>query len=150
MKSYSDLVKSRFAEGGLLDALLAVQDTDGYITESALRAIALEVGVFPAELYSTASFYSMLRFTPPAAVDIRICRGTACHSGGNAELITALETATGAKIGQFSADGKYYLGCVECLGQCQDAPNLLINGKLFSNVDIGKLPELLSKGGMQE
>lgn len=150
MRSYTEIIQTAFADGGMLDALLALQARDGYITEAALRELAAFVGVSPAELYDTASFYSMLRFTPPAKTVIRICRGTACHSGGNAELITALEAATGAKIGQLSADGKTYLGYVECLGQCQGAPNLLVNGKLFCNVDIGRLPELLSKGGMQE
>ena len=37
----------------------------------------------------------------------------------------------------------YSLGWVECLGQCQSAPNLLINGKLFQNVDAGSIPTLL-------
>lgn len=150
MKPYVKLIKAAKESGGLLDAMLAIQKEYGYLSEEAIRALAAAEGVSPAQMYDTASFYSMLRFAPPAKTVIRVCRGTACHSGGNAELIAALEAATGTKIGQLSADGKTNLGYVECLGQCQDAPNLLVNGKLYCNVDIGKLPELLSKGGMQE
>ena len=141
MKQYETIISTALSEGGLLDALLAVQAQDGCVTEDAIRAIAAYIGVSPAELYDTASFYSMLRFEPPAPVEIRVCRGTACHSGGNGELVAALEQATGLKVGESSK--QYSLGWVECLGQCQAAPNVLVNGKLYTNVDLNKIPELL-------
>lgn len=141
MASYENIIQTALAEGGLLDALLALQKAEGFVSEDALKALASLVGVSPAELYDAASFYSMLRFGKPAQTDIRVCRGTACHSGGNAELVKALEEATGVKLGQ--SNEKYSLGWVECLGQCQAAPNMLINGELYTNVELDKIPELL-------
>ena len=129
--SYQTVIKKALQEGGLLDALLALQKRDGYVTEEALNALAEHEGKSPAELYDTASFYSMLRFTPPAKKEIRVCRGTACHSGDNASLIASLESATGLKMGQ--SNEEYGLDWVECLGQCQAAPNLLVNGKLYQS-----------------
>ncbi|MBO5555591.1 MAG: NAD(P)H-dependent oxidoreductase subunit E [Oscillospiraceae bacterium] len=139
--AYQTTIKNACKDGGLLDALLAIQKRDGYVTEEGLTALAAYVGKSPAELYDTASFYSMLRFTPPAKKEIRVCRGTACHSADNAALVAALETATGLKIGQSNED--YGLDWIECLGQCQAAPNLLINGKLYTNVDPAKITKLL-------
>ena len=141
MADYQSIITAALSDGGLLDALLALQKAEGYVSEDALSALAARVGVSPAELYDAASFYSMLRFEPPAQVEIRVCRGTACHSGGNAELIAALEAAAGVKLGE--SNERYSLGWVECLGQCQAAPNVLINGELFTNVEIEKIPELL-------
>ena len=141
MADYQSIIQTALADGGLLDALLALQKAEGYVSEGALSALAAHVGVSPAELYDAASFYSMLRFEKPAAVEVRVCRGTACHSGGNADLVAALEKATGVKLGESSE--KYSLGWVECLGQCQAAPNLLINGELYMNVELDKIPELL-------
>ena len=141
MKSYENIISAALSDGGLLDALLALQKAEGYVSEDALRALAPYAGVSPAALYDTASFYSMLRFEKPAQTEIRVCRGTACHSGGNAELVAALEKATGVKLGE--SNEKYSLGWVECLGQCQAAPNLLINGELYTDVDLNKIPELL-------
>ena len=83
----------------------------------------------------------MLRFTPQASKEIRVCRGTACHSGDNAALIAALEAATGLKMGKSSEE--YSLDWVECLGQCQAAPNMLVNSILYTNVDPDRIPELL-------
>lgn len=139
--SYQTVIKKAFQDGGLLDALLALQKRDGYITEEALKALAEHEGKSPTELYDTASFYSMLRFTPPAKKEIRVCRGTACHSAENAALVAALEHITGLKMGESNAE--YSLDYVECLGQCQEAPNMLINGKLYKQVKLEKIPELL-------
>ena len=139
--SYQTTIRNALREGGLLDALLALQKRDGYLSEAGLAALAEQDGRSVAELYDTASFYSMLRFTPPAKQEIRICRGTACHSGGNAALAAALEAATGLKMGESSE--AFGLDWVECLGQCQAAPSLLINGKLYTHVDPAKISELL-------
>ena len=139
--AYQTIIKNALRDGGLLDALLAIQKRDGYISMAGLKALSLHTGKSVAELYDTASFYSMLRFTPPARKEIRVCRGTACHSGGNTELADALEAATGLKFGESNAD--YSLGWVECLGQCQAAPNMLINGQLYKNVDPARIAELL-------
>ena len=141
MASYEKIIRSTLADGGLLDALLALQKAEGYVSEDALTALAAHVGVSLAELYDAASFYSMLRFEKPAQTEICVCRGTACHSGGNAELVSALEKATGVKLGQ--SNEIYSIGWVECLGQCQAAPNVLINGELYTNVDLDKIPEIL-------
>ena len=139
--SYRTIIQNACRDGGLLDALLALQKRDGYVTEEGLKALADHEGKSVAELYDTASFYSMLRFAPPAKKEIRICRGTACHSGNNAALAAALETATGLRLGE--SNEEYSLDFVECLGQCQAAPNILINGKLYTKVDPDKIPELL-------
>ena len=141
MAAYEQIITAALSDGGLLDALLALQKEEGYVSEDALGTLAKHVGVSDAALYDAASFYSMLRFEKPAQVEIRVCRGTACHSGGNADLVAALEDATGIKLGD--SNEAYSLGWVECLGQCQAAPNLRINGELYTNVELDKIPELL-------
>ena len=141
MAAYEQIITDAMTDGGLLDALLALQRAEGYVSEDGLSALAKHAGVSDAALYDAASFYSMLRFTKPAQTEIRVCRGTACHSGGNADLVAALEEATGVKLGE--SNENYSLGWVECLGQCQAAPNVLINGELYTNVDLDKIPELL-------
>ena len=100
MISYENVIQKALADGGLLDALLALQNAEGYVSEDGLKALAKHAKVSPAELYDAASFYSMLRFAPPAKKEIRVCRGTACHSADNAALVAALEAATGLKMGE--------------------------------------------------
>lgn len=139
--SYQRLINNAFKDGGLLDVLLALQKKDGYVSEDGLKTLAEYMGTSVAELYDTASFYSMLRFTPPAKKEIRVCRGTACHSADKSALAAALEKATGLKFSESSETCS--LDWVECLGQCQGSPNMLINGKLYSNVDPARIADLL-------
>ena len=141
MAAYQTIIRKALKDGGLLDALLALQKEEGYVSENALEALAEDLGVETADLYDSASFYSMLRFEKPAQTEIRVCRGTACHSGGNTALVEALEAATGIRLGE--GNERYSLGWVECLGQCQSAPSMLVNGELFTDVALDRIPEIL-------
>ncbi len=141
MAAYQTIIRKALKDGGLLDALLALQKEEGYVSENALEALAEDLGVETADLYDSASFYSMLRFEKPAQTEIRVCRGTACHSGGNTALVEALEAATGIRLGE--GNEQYSLGWVECLGQCQAAPSMLVNGELFTDVALDRIPEIL-------
>lgn len=141
MAAYQTIIRKALKDGGLLDALLALQKEEGYVSENALEALAEDLGVETADLYDSASFYSMLRFEKPAQTEIRVCRGTACHSGGNTALVEALEAATGIRLGEDNE--QYSLGWVECLGQCQAAPSMLVNGELFTDVALDRIPEIL-------
>ena len=141
MAAYQTIIRKALKDGGLLDALLALQKEEGYVSENALEALAEDLGVETADMYDSASFYSMLRFEKPAQTEIRVCRGTACHSGGNTALVEALEAATGIRLGE--GNEQYSLGWVECLGQCQAAPSMLVNGELFTDVALDRIPEIL-------
>lgn len=141
MAAYQTIIRQALKDGGLLDALLALQKEEGYVSEDALEALAEDLGVETADLYDSASFYSMLRFEKPAQTEIRVCRGTACHSGGNTALVEALQAATGIRLGE--SNEQYSLDWVECLGQCQAAPSMLVNGELFTDVSLDRIPEIL-------
>lgn len=143
MSAYQKIIDRALKDGGMLDALLALQKQEGYVSENALTALAETLGVEPADLYDSASFYSMLRFTPPCPLTVRVCRGTGCHSAGNEELMEKLQEITGVKAGAEDPEGKVDLGWVECLGQCGDAPAMLVNGTLFTKVDPDRAAEIL-------
>lgn len=145
MAVYQTIIRQALKDGGLLDALLALQKEEGYVSEDALAALAEDLGVETAELYDSASFYSMLRFTPPCPLTVRVCRGTACHSAGNEKLMEKLQEITGVKAGETDPDGRVDLNWVECLGQCGHAPAMLVNGRLYTEVDPEKAAELLEE-----
>jgi len=145
---YKNIIAAAEKDGGLLDAMLACQEQDGYLTEGAIQALAEAFGMFPANVYEAASFYTMLRLAPPAGqVDIRICRGAPCHVAGSPAVIEAVEHELGITVGHATSDGKYFFGYTECLGQCQSSPALLINGKLHTGLTPKSAIELIRKGG---
>lgn len=145
---YRELIENTMKYGGILDVMLALQEQAGYLTEDAICEIAKAYGKSEAEVYDTASFYGMIHFSQRPVYDIRICRGAPCHVAGADRTIKEIEKLLDTKIGGYTKDGKCYFGYTECLGQCQSSPSLLINEKLYTNVTIGNVSELLKEGGI--
>lgn len=143
---YMEIIETYKSEG-LLEVLHALQGAEGYVSSEAIEILARESGSTPAKIYDTASFYSMFRFTQPSGVVIQICRSAPCHVAGSAEVIEALEDELGICMGESTPDGRFKLEYVECLGQCQDSPCLMVNNILHSQVDAGIARELVKKGG---
>lgn len=130
---YSEIIREH-QSSSFLDTLHAFQEVDGYITTEAMEALADAYDSTPSRIYETASFYSMIRFTPQPDVTIQICRSAPCHVAGSAAVIEALEKTLGIRMGETTADNSFRLEYVECLGQCQESPALLVNGELHKNL----------------
>ncbi len=145
-EKYVEIIKTN-KDDSLLDTLHALQDMDGYITSEAIEVLAVEFDTTPAKIYECASFYSMIRLSPVNEVLIQVCRSAPCHVAGSAEVIQALEDELGIRMGESSPDGKYKLEYVECLGQCQDSPCIMINGLLHTGLNPEKSRNLIRKGG---
>lgn len=131
------------ASGGVLSALLAAQQATGYLTDQALATVADAYGMTAAALYETASFYSMIRFSPMGKTLIQICRNAPCHVAGAADTIAAFEEALGIPMGQTTPDGAFTLEFAECIGQCQASPTVVVNGAIYTGVTADKVPGLL-------
>lgn len=148
MNAVSQAVGSvREAEGSLLDALLAAQEVDGYLTKQALAAVADAYRVPLTQLYETASFYSMLRFSPAGKTIIQICHNAPCHVAGASQTVEALEQALNLRMGETTSDGAVTLEYSECIGQCQASPSVLVNGNVHTNITADKVPQLLASLG---
>ena len=144
--NYKKIMEEAGKSGGILDAALELQRAEGFISERAVEALAETYGKSKAEIFDTLSFYSMIRFETKGKIRIEICRGAPCHVAGSEAVITAIESFIGCKIGETSADGRYTFTFTECQGQCQAAPTILINDKLYTNVTPESVTLLLEKG----
>ena len=151
MNEESKKIISRTMEyGGILDAMLALQEKDGYLTSENITELADAFNMYPSEVYDTASFYSMIKLSKPEGkTEILICRGAPCHVAGSEAVIEAVEKLLGIKVGETTKDGKYSFGFTECLGQCQASPTLEINTKLYIDMTPEKVTALL-KGGLNK
>lgn len=145
---YEKIIAGARNKGGILDAMLAIQSKEGYLTEDAIHALAAAFDMFPSQVYETASFYSMVRLHPAQGrTEISICRGAPCHVAGASEVIKALENKLGITIGNATEDGKYVLHYVECQGQCQGSPTLVVNGIIHTGVTPESALEFVKGGG---
>lgn len=129
----------------LLEQALDLQKEHGWIREEDIRFLAEQTGRPEAEVYETLSFYSMILLKEPTPVRIEVCRGTSCYIAQGADLLEELQFLTGCRIGECSADNRYQIEYCECLGRCETAPNLIVNGKLYTSLTKDKLGSILKE-----
>ncbi len=131
-------------EGELIPILQRVQQKEGYLSEQSVRQIARFLRISENQVYGVASFYSQFRFVAPGRHSIRVCLGTACHVRGGQILLEAVQRELGIAPGQTSADRRFDLQRVACLGCCALAPVVQVDEDIHSRVTVLGLKEILS------
>jgi NADH-quinone oxidoreductase subunit E len=137
------------ARSAILPLLFLVQSVEGHVTEEGMREVAAIVGLEPAQVLATSSFYTMLKKRPQGDYLISVCRNIACTHLGARDVIAGLEERLGVNVGETTADGKFSLESAECLATCDGAPSLQINYEDFYNVsadDARALVDQLERG----
>lgn len=130
--------------GGLIKALHAVQERDGYIDAAAIPAIAKTFNVTKAEVKGVVSFYEDFRRTPPGRHIVRLCTAEACQAAGARGLVEAAEKTLDVKTGETTPCETVTLEHVACLGLCSVAPAAQIDGQLKAKVTGDDVASLLS------
>jgi NADH-quinone oxidoreductase E subunit len=103
------------------------QEQDGWLKPEAMAEIADLVGVTPAEVYGTATFYDMLHTEAVGTHVVAVCTNIACLLNGAAELLEHAESSLGINAGGTTADGVVTLEEAECLADCDRAPCVQVN-----------------------
>ncbi len=103
------------------------QEQDGRLTPEAMEDIGDLVGVTPAEVLGTASFYDMLHTEPVGKHLVAVCTNIACLLGGAAELLAHAEASLGVNTGGTTRDGTITLEEAECLADCDRTPCVQVN-----------------------
>jgi NADH-quinone oxidoreductase subunit E len=110
------------------------QEQDGWLHPEAIDEIAELVGLAPAEVLGTASFYEMLHTEPVGTYVISVCTNIACMLRGAYELLDHVEHTLGIRSGATTADGTFTLEETECIADCGRAPCLAVNHRFVGDV----------------
>ena len=129
----------------LMNILHEVQEQHGYISEHMLKQIAEEQGIPIARLYGVVKFYTMFHTEPQGKYVIEICGSPSCVLNNGVRLEKFLENEIGAMIGETSKDGMFSLYKTSCIGCCDEAPAMLINGEPHTKMTVERLTLLLQK-----
>jgi NADH:ubiquinone oxidoreductase subunit E len=140
------VAKYKQREGILVHLLQDIQQEFGYLSEEALEIASRELNIPFAQIYGVASFYTQLYFTPRGKNVIKVCVGTACHVRGAMGVLTKFEKELGIKAGETTADLKFTLETVNCVGCCGLAPVVVANERVVKKRYHSKLIARL-KGG---
>ncbi|MDH3679787.1 MAG: NAD(P)H-dependent oxidoreductase subunit E [Acidimicrobiia bacterium] len=114
-------------KSALIPLLHLAQEQDGYVSDDAMEHLAELVGVSPAEVLGTCSFYEMFKREPVGRYLINICTNISCQLNGGEELLHQAERVLGIRPGGVTDDGLFTLEDVECIAACTEAPCLQVN-----------------------
>ena len=121
----------------IFDRLRAIQDQHGYLPAAELQSLSKSSGVPLFHLHGVADFYPHFYLSPPPKVTVRVCSDMSCHLRGADGLRNKLKQRF-ASI----SDRDLAVREVSCLGQCDGAPAVSINDRVFRNVSAAQVEAL--------
>lgn len=140
------IARHRGRPGALLPILHAVQDALGYVPAGAVAPIAAALNMTRADVHGVVSFYHHFRSTPAGTHVLQLCRAEACQSMGAPALEAHARRQLGLSASAHdTADGRFTLEPVYCLGNCALSPSLLLDGQLHGRVSPARLDALLAE-----
>lgn len=126
-----------------IEALKIVQQARGWVPDGAADAIGAILGIPASDVEGVATFYSQIFRQPVGRHIIRVCDSMTCYIGGHESVLNGIRTALGIEPGQTTADNRFTLLPVCCLGNCDKAPALMIDDDTFGNVTADSVAALL-------
>jgi NADH-quinone oxidoreductase subunit E len=138
------------AQSALIPLLqLAQEQHDNWLPRAAMDYVADLLETPRIRAYEVATFYTMFNRVPVGKNFIQICTTTPCWLRGSDDIKQACKNKLGVNPGETTADGKFTVVEVECLGACVNAPMVQINDDYYEDLDanlMGKLIDDLAAG----
>lgn len=132
-------------EAAILPALHLWQQEFGYVSDEGIVYVAGLLELPPARIEGVATFYTMYNRKPVGRYHVQICRNLPCSLMGAEHLVEHLSKKLGVKPGETTADGRFTLTTVECLGSCGTAPVMQVNGDYYENLTGDAIDAILDK-----
>src|SRR5439155_15682086 len=132
-------------EAVCIDALKIVQRHRGWVSDESVRDIAEHLGMSATDVDSIATFYNLIFRKPVGRHIIMVCDSVSCWIMGYDRIRDELSRRLGVKMGETTADGRFTLLPIVCLGTCDHAQAMMVDGELHRDLDPQKLDGILEK-----
>ena len=133
-------------QSAVMGALSVVQEANGgWLTTELMDAVADYLEMTPIAVYEVATFYSMYELKPVGKHKLCMCTNVSCMLRGSEEIVAHLEQKLDIKLGQTTADQKFTLKEVECLGACGGAPMMQLGREYHEHLTPERVDDILAK-----
>ncbi len=127
----------------LIPLLFVIQRERGYLDNPGVNFIAKFLDLEVTDVWETATFYSMFNLHKVGKHHIQVCKTLSCRIMGEPEITGYICDKLGIKAGETTADGKFTVTRVECLGSCGTAPMLQVGFDYYEDLTIEKVDKML-------
>jgi len=128
-----------------VDVMFLLQNHYGFLSDEALRQGADLLGLTPVELDELATFYDFVYREPVGRYVIHVCDGVVCWMFEGDSILGYLCRALGVEPGATTADGLFTVLPASCIGYCDRAPAMLINGQLYGSLNPESIDRILEE-----
>jgi NADH-quinone oxidoreductase subunit E len=136
---------AEYKRAAATDALRLVQRHFGYVSNRHLSEVATLLEMTPAELDGVATFYNLIFRRPVGRHVILLCDSVACWVMGEAAARAHIRERLGINPGETTTDGRFTLLPIVCLGHCDHAPAMMVDGDQHGDLDAARLDAILDR-----
>jgi NADH:ubiquinone oxidoreductase subunit E len=129
--------------GAVIRVLQQAQGLFGYLPAPVIKTISRDLKIPLSEVYGIISFYHFFSTIPKGKYVIQVCMGTSCYVKGGQRILDALKKEWGLEPGGITADSRFSLETVRCLGACGLSPVMAIAGDVHGKVKAIRLNDIL-------
>jgi len=127
----------------VLEALEIVQRRHGWVSDERLKAVADFLNLTVEEVDGVATFYNRIFRRPVGRHVILVCDSVSCWIMGFENILVHITKRLGIGFGETTPDGRFTLLPIQCLGACEQAPAIMIDGTLHGDLTPDKIDEIL-------
>lgn len=134
----------RTRQSGCIDALMVVGKHHGWVSDEHVKDVADHLGMNPAEVDAVATFYNHIYRKPVGRHVILVCDSVCCWIMGYEGVKGYLTNRLGVAMGETTSDGRFTMLPIQCLGVCEQAPAMMIDRQVYTNLDADKIERILA------
>lgn len=130
-------------ESALIQVLLDIQREHHWLPSEFLVRISNKLNIPLTRIYHVVTFYEAFTLTPVGRHRIAICMGTACYVRGSPRVLDKVEDRLCIKLGETTADQRFTLATVNCLGCCALGPVMVVDEDYHGKMLPDKVDKIL-------
>lgn len=127
----------------LIPLLFVIQRERGWVDNPGVNFLARFLDLNATDVWETATFYSMFNLRPVGRHHIQICKTLSCKIMGEPEITEHICSKLGIHPGETTADGKYTVSLVECLGSCGTAPMMQVGFDYYEDLTTERVDKIM-------
>jgi NADH-quinone oxidoreductase subunit E len=128
-----------------VDVMKELQRHYGWLTDEALQEAADILGLSALQVEELATFYEMIYRRPVGRHVIHVCDSISCWSMGGENLMDKFKKLLGIEVGSTTADGTFTLLPCCCLGNCGNAPAVMVGERQYGSLSHESAEALLTE-----
>jgi NADH:ubiquinone oxidoreductase subunit E len=140
-----EMCQKPYAESYLIAVLHKAQELYGFLPSEVMDRVAEKMQIPTAHIWGVATFYHYFNLKPIGKHVVSVCLGTACYVKGADKVLNTLKKELGVNVGETTEDNLFTLQGARCLGACGIAPVIMIDDKIYGELDSKKTVEIINQ-----